>query len=48
MAKDDIGNLGTVPNEKYQKFFDQFKEIETLEISKWRPVHCIAYFAKKY
>lgn len=50
MAKDnqDVGELGDAPNDKWKKFFDQFAEIETLENIKWKPVHLIAYFCKKY
>ena len=36
------------PNEKYKKFFDKFAEINSLEQKLWKPVHLLAYFAKKY
>lgn len=42
------GELNDYPNEKYKKFFDKFSEIETLEVSQWKPVHLLAYFCKKY
>lgn len=45
---EDIGDLGSAPNDKWAKFFTQFSEIETLETSKWKPVHLIGYFCKKY
>lgn len=32
----------------WQKFFDKFPEIETLEVSKWKEVHIIGYFCKLY
>lgn len=49
MTKSDNWNEFTdAPNEKWKKFFDQFGEIETLEVSKWKPLHLIAYFCKKY
>jgi hypothetical protein len=32
----------------YKKFFDKFKQIETLETSKWEPAHIIGYFCKLY
>ena len=32
----------------WQRFFRQFSEIETLPHSKWKPVHLIAQFAKRY
>ena len=40
--------LCSVPNEKYQKFFDKFKEIDTLDVSEWRIPHLLAYFCKRY
>lgn len=44
----DGGSLGEAPNEKWQKFFEQFSEIETLDNTKWKPVHLIGYFCSKY
>ena len=32
----------------YQKFFQQFPEIETLEVSQWKTPHLLGYIAKKY
>ena len=32
----------------WQKFFDQGKEIATLPINEWKPVHLIAYWCKLY
>lgn len=40
--------LQGAPNIKYEKFFEKFKEIETLEVDKWSAVHVLAYFCKKY
>jgi hypothetical protein len=49
MSKKEImDKLGEAPNEKWKKFFDQFSEIETLEVSQWKPVHLIGYFCKLY
>jgi hypothetical protein len=52
MTKEKIeetgGELTTVPNDKYRKFFDKFKEIETLDVSQWKTAHIIAYFCKRY
>lgn len=48
MKEDNIGNLGDIPNERYQKLFDKFKEIETLEIAKWNTNHILGYFCQKY
>lgn len=42
------GELTDYPNEKYRQFFEKFKEIETLDINDWKPVHILAYFDKKY
>lgn len=42
------GELTDAPNEQYQKFFNKFKEIETLDASEFKPVHLLAYFCKKY
>lgn len=46
--KEDGGELNNLPNEKYQKFFKKFEEIETLDIKNWRVVHVLSYFCKKY
>jgi|ERR1035437_859355 hypothetical protein len=49
MKKIDIGGeLTDLPNEHYRKFLDKFKEIDTLDIKEYKPVHLIAYFIKKY
>lgn len=42
------GELTSVPNEKYQKLFDKFKDIETLDIKLWKIAHVLGYFCKKY
>jgi len=42
------GEFTTVPNDKYRKFFDKFAEIDTLELSQWKPAHLIGYFVRKY
>lgn len=42
------GELTDAPNDKYKIFFEKFKEIESLPIDQWRPVHLIGYFCKKY
>lgn len=49
LEKDLTGDsLTDAPNEFYRKFFDKFKEIETLEPKDFKPTHLIAYFCKKY
>lgn len=40
--------LSTAPNVFYQKFFNKFSEIDQLEVDKWKSVHLIAYFCKRY
>jgi hypothetical protein len=40
--------LSTVPNDKYQKFFGKFDEIETLSVAEWRVPHLLGYFCKKW
>jgi len=42
------GNLTDLPNQKYAKLFESFKEIETLEVSQWETNHILGYFVKKY
>jgi len=42
------GELYDPPNEYYRNFFKKFEEIETLEVHKWKPVHILSYFCKKY
>lgn len=42
------GELTDLPNEQYQKFFDKFAEIDTVDVAQWKPVHILAYFCKKY
>jgi hypothetical protein len=48
MKDDDGGELTTIPNEKYRKFFAKFDEIETLNILEWRIPHVLGYFCQKY
>jgi hypothetical protein len=40
--------LSIIPNDKYQKFFDKFKEIDSLEVNKWGKAHLLGFFCKKY
>ncbi len=42
------GELTTIPNDKYKKFFDKFAEISTLDVTQWKTAHILAYFCKKY
>ena len=46
--KEDDGDFGNYPNEKYRKFFETFKEIDSIDVSQWKPPHLIGYFCKKY
>jgi len=36
------------PNEKYEKFFAKFSEIETIKIADWKPYHILSYFCFLY
>jgi len=47
MTDEDI-EFSDYPNDKYKKFFDKFSEIETLDVSQWKPAHLLGYFCKKY
>src|ERR1700749_4017992 len=40
--------LSSIPNEKYEKLFNSFKDIDSLETSKWNLNHILGYFIKKY
>lgn len=42
------GTFTSVPNDKYQKFFSKFLEIDTLNVADWKVAHVIGYFCKKY
>jgi hypothetical protein len=42
------GELTTIPNEKYEKFFAKFAEIDTLDLSQWKAAHLLGYFCRKY
>jgi hypothetical protein len=45
---DDGGELSTIPNDKYKKFFAKFNEIDTLDVKDWKVAHLLGYFCKKY
>lgn len=40
--------LSAIPNEKWEKFFNTFKDIDTLSVSDWKKSHLIGYFCRKY
>jgi hypothetical protein len=42
------GELTDLPNDKYKQFFDKFAEIETINVTEYKPVHILGYFCKKY
>jgi hypothetical protein len=42
------GELSSIPNEKYKKFFEKFAEVETLDVAQWKVAHILGYFCKKY
>lgn len=41
-------NLNEVPNEAYKKFFDKFKDIDTISVDQWNVNHLIGYFCRCY
>ena len=41
-------DLDSPINEKYDKFFKQFKEIDNVPVNEWKSLHLLAYFCKKY
>jgi hypothetical protein len=45
---DDGGELSTIPNDKYKKFFAKFSEIDTLDVKDWKVAHLLGFFCKKY
>jgi hypothetical protein len=49
MNSDDFGGeLSELPNQKYIKFFEKFKEIDTLDVHEWKVGHLVGYFKKVY
>jgi hypothetical protein len=40
--------LSTIPNEKYEKFFAKFSEVDTLEVAQWKVAHLLGYFCQKW
>lgn len=41
-------SLSGAPNTKYEKFFEKFEEINTLDVHSWNTTHLLGYFCKKY
>lgn len=48
MEKINFLDLNSTINEKYEKFFSQFSEIESLPVKDWKVTHLLSYFCKKY
>jgi hypothetical protein len=48
MSDNSVGFLGDAPNIQYQKFFNSFAEINTLDVKDWGVKHLIGYFCKLY
>lgn len=48
MKKEQEIEISIIPNDKYKKFFDKFKEIDILEIKEWKMTHILGYFVNKY
>jgi hypothetical protein len=44
---DDL-TLSKIPNDRYRKLFERFKEIDTLPVVEWKKHHLLAYFCHKY
>lgn len=42
------GELTTIPNEKWKKFFDKGLEFATLDVAQWKLAHLLMYFSMKY
>lgn len=42
------GELTTIPNEKWKKFFDKGLEFATLDVTQWKLAHLLMYFSSKY
>jgi hypothetical protein len=42
------GELTTVPNEKWRKFFEKGQEFVTLDVNQWKIAHLLMYFENKY
>lgn len=45
--KDDFGGELEIPD-RYQKFFQKFEEIKTLDIEQWKTAHILGYFVGKF
>lgn len=45
---DDAGELSSIPNDKYRKFFAKFEETATLDVKDWKAAHLLGYFCQKY
>ena len=41
-------NLKTLPNAQYEKLFEKFNEIETLNVADWTTSHVLGFFCKSY
>lgn len=48
MTKKNEEELSAIPNEKYEKFFAKFAEVDTLEIAQWKVAHLLGYFCRKW
>jgi len=40
--------LTDIPNDKYRKFFEKFKEIDTINVEEWKVAHLIGFFVRRY
>lgn len=47
--KDELNiSLVGAPNAKYEKFFEKFGEINSVDVNNWNVTHLVGYFCKKY
>lgn len=46
--KDNKMQTTEYPNLQWQKFFNQFNDIDALDPNNWKTVHLIAYFCKRF
>jgi hypothetical protein len=46
--KEEDIEISVIPNDKYKKFFEKFKEIDKLETKEWKMTHVLGYFANRY
>jgi hypothetical protein len=48
MSRDDLEDFLKPLSKHWQRFFGKFNEIDELKVSKWKPVHQLAHFSRRY